>query len=32
MDDFSRSGKPGEIYKNARFDPASLQERILSAL
>ncbi|MGO9258203.1 MAG: 1-deoxy-D-xylulose-5-phosphate synthase N-terminal domain-containing protein [Bryobacteraceae bacterium] len=32
MDDFSRSGKPGEIYKNARFDPASLQERILSVL
>jgi len=32
MDDFSRSGKPGEIYQNARFDPAGLQERILSAL
>jgi len=32
MDDFSRSGKPGEIYKDARFDPAGLQERILSAL
>ncbi|MDR3700113.1 MAG: 1-deoxy-D-xylulose-5-phosphate synthase N-terminal domain-containing protein [Candidatus Sulfopaludibacter sp.] len=32
MDDFSRSGKPGEIYKDARFDPAGLKERILGAL
>jgi transketolase len=32
MDAFSRSGKPGEIYKAARFDPAGLQARILDAL
>ena len=32
MDDFSRSGKPDEIYKHAGFDPAALRERILSAL
>jgi len=32
MDDFSRSGKPNEIYLNAGFDPASLQEKILGAL
>jgi len=32
MDDFSRSGKPGEIYKDARFDPAGLKERILGTL
>ncbi|SPE27928.1 fragment of transketolase (part 3/3) [Candidatus Sulfopaludibacter sp. SbA3] len=32
MDDFSRSGKPGEIYKDAGFDPAGLKQRILGAL
>jgi transketolase len=32
MDDFSRSGKPNEIYLNAGFDPASLQAKILGAL
>jgi len=32
MDDFSRSGKPNEIYLNAGFDPASLQKKILGAL
>jgi len=32
MDDFSRSGKPNEIYLNGGFDPASLQEKILGAL
>ena len=32
MDDFSRSGKPGEIYREAGFDPASLRARILTAL
>lgn len=32
MDDFSRSGKPGEIYRDAGFDPAGLRERILGAL
>jgi len=32
MDDFSRSGKPGEIYRHAGFDPASLRDRILAAL
>jgi transketolase len=32
MDEFSRSGKPGEIYKDARFDPAGLKARILGAL
>ncbi len=32
MDDFSRSGKPGEIYKDARFDQAGLKERILSVV
>ena len=32
MDDFSRSGKPGEIYRAAGFDAESLRERILGAL
>jgi len=32
MDDFSRSGKPGEIYRHAGFDPDSLRERILNLL
>lgn len=32
MDDFSRSGKPGEIYKDAGFDPAGLKARILGAI
>jgi transketolase len=32
MDDFSRSGKPGEIYRDAGFDPASLKETILEVL
>lgn len=32
MDDFSRSGKPGEIYRDAAFDPAGLRARILAAL
>jgi len=32
MDDFSRSGKPDEIYRHAGFDPASLAQRILAAL
>ncbi len=32
MDDFSRSGKPGEIYRHAGFDPESLRQRILGAL
>ena len=32
MDDFSRSGRPGEIYKRERFDPASLRDRILGCL
>jgi hypothetical protein len=31
MDDSSRSGKPGEIYCNAGFDPAGLRQRILNA-
>jgi transketolase len=29
MDRFSRSGKPGEIYKNAGFDPEGLKRRLL---
>jgi hypothetical protein len=29
MDRFSRSGKPGEIYKNAEFDTAGLKKKIL---
>jgi len=29
MDRFSRSGKPGEIYKNAGFDPEGLKQRLL---
>jgi transketolase len=29
MDRFSRSGKPGEIYKAAGFDPAGLKARLL---
>jgi transketolase len=29
MDRFSRSGRPGEIYLNAGFDPAGLKRRIL---
>jgi transketolase len=29
MDGFSRSGRPGEIYRNAAFDPAGLKRRIL---
>jgi hypothetical protein len=32
MDDFSRSGKPNEIYKDAGFDPEGLKKRILGAL
>ncbi|HWC99889.1 MAG TPA: 1-deoxy-D-xylulose-5-phosphate synthase N-terminal domain-containing protein [Candidatus Sulfopaludibacter sp.] len=32
MDDFSRSGKPGEIYKDAHFDAASLLERLTKAV
>jgi transketolase len=32
MDDFSRSGKPGEIYRHAGFDPESLRKRILAAI
>lgn len=32
MDDFSRSGKPGEIYQHAGFDPIGLAERILAVL
>ena len=32
MDDFSRSGKPPEIYKDARFDAQSLRDRILATL
>ena len=31
MDDFSRSGKPGEIYHHAGFDPASLRDRLFRA-
>jgi len=31
MDDFSRSGKPGEIYSHAGFSPAALREKILAA-
>lgn len=29
IDDFSRSGKPGEIYQHAGFDPAGLRGKIL---
>jgi transketolase len=29
MDDFSRSGKPGEIYRAAGFDTAGLRKRLL---
>ncbi len=32
IDDFSRSGKPDEIYRDAGFDPAGLRERILEYL
>jgi transketolase len=32
MDDFSRSGKPDEIYRRAGFDPASLRERLIACL
>jgi transketolase len=32
MDQFSRSGKPGEIYAHAGFDPAGVREKILSYL
>jgi hypothetical protein len=32
MDDFSRSGNPKEIYHHAAFDPAGIQEKILSAV
>jgi transketolase len=32
MDEFSRSGKPREIYEAARFDPAGLRERILGVV
>ena len=32
MDDFSRSGKPGEIYRDAGFDPESLRDRLLKLL
>ena len=32
IDDFSRSGKPDEIYRHAGFDPAGLRERILGYL
>ncbi|HLJ48995.1 MAG TPA: 1-deoxy-D-xylulose-5-phosphate synthase N-terminal domain-containing protein [Bryobacteraceae bacterium] len=32
MDDFSRSGRPKEIYKHAGFDPAGLREAILRRL
>jgi transketolase len=32
MDDFSRSGKPDEIYRNARLDPPGIRDRILGAL
>lgn len=32
MDHFSRSAKPNEIYREAKFDPAGLRERILGAL
>lgn len=32
MQDFSRSGRPAEIYKRAAFDPASLRDRLLACL
>ena len=32
MDDFSRSGKPGEIYTRAGFDPAGIRQRIRAYL
>jgi len=32
IDDFSRSGKPDEIYQHAGFDPPGLRERILGFL
>lgn len=32
MQDFLRSGKPGEIYQRAHFDPASLRDRLLGCL
>jgi transketolase len=31
MDEFSRSGKPNEIYADAGFDPAGLKRRILGS-
>ncbi|MFN7998853.1 MAG: 1-deoxy-D-xylulose-5-phosphate synthase N-terminal domain-containing protein [Bryobacteraceae bacterium] len=32
MDDFSRSGKPDEIYRRAGFDPRGLREKLLGYL
>ncbi len=32
MDEFSRSGRPKEIYKREHFDPASLRDRLLACL
>jgi transketolase len=32
MDQFSRSGKPDEIYAHAGFDPAGLRDKIISNL
>ena len=32
MDDFSRSGKPPEVYRHAGFDPAGLRERLVAYL
>ena len=32
MDDFSRSGRPNEIYRRAGFDPAALRDKIIGCL
>jgi transketolase len=32
MDDFSRSGKPDEIYRRAGFDPGGLRDKLLACL
>jgi len=32
MDHFTRSGRPGEIYASAGFDPAGIREKILASL
>ncbi|MGA2597205.1 MAG: 1-deoxy-D-xylulose-5-phosphate synthase N-terminal domain-containing protein [Bryobacteraceae bacterium] len=32
MDEFSRSGRPKEIYKREHFDPASLRDRLLACI